>query len=135
MCSFGRSGDSYFVSYRDPNLQKTIEVFENAVEAIAHFEADDRTMTQYLIGAISSLDRPLTPKEKGGMSLYAYMTNLTDEEVQKTRDELLNTTVEDIRALSKYLQAFLDDQYLCVVGNMQTIQAQEELFAVTEELL
>ena len=65
MCSFGRSGDSYFVSYRDPNLGKTIDVYEKAADAIAEFTADERTMTQYIIGAVSDLDVPMNPAAKG----------------------------------------------------------------------
>ena len=76
MCSFGRSGDSYFVSYRDPNLGKTIETYEKAADAIAEFTADERTMTQYIIGAVSDLDVPMNPAAKGLYSLSAYMTGL-----------------------------------------------------------
>ena len=97
MCSFGRSGDSYFVSYRDPNLDNTVEVYEKAADYIASFEADERTLTQFIIGAISDLDMPMTPAAKGLFSLSGYMTDLTDADLQKERDELLATTAEDLR--------------------------------------
>ena len=134
MCSFGRSGDSYFVSYRDPNLGKTVDIYEKAAEYIAAFEADERVMTQYIIGAISDLDTPMNPAAKGLRSLSAYMTGITEEMVQQERDELLAATPEDIRSLSAYIKAFLSDDYLCVVGNAEKIMEEKERFLQIENL-
>lgn len=134
MCTFGKSGDCYFVSYRDPNLGKTVEIYEKAAEAIADFEADERTMTQYIIGAIAEMDIPMNPAAKGLVSLSSYMTGLTEEILQKERDELLNTTPEDIRSLSEYIKAFMADEYLCVVGNAEKIKEADDMFEHTEAL-
>ena len=130
-----QTGDCYFVSYRDPNLKDTIDVYEKAADTIALFEADERTMTQYIIGALSDLDVPMTPATKGLYSLSAYMTGVTQEMVQKERDELLAATVQDIRGLAEYIRAFMSDDYLCVVGNAQKIREEEGLFLKTENLL
>ena len=135
MCNFGKSGDSYFVSYRDPNLGKTLEIYEKAAEAIAGFTADERTMTQYIIGAISDLDMPMNPAAKGLRSLSAYMTGVTEEMMQKERDELLAATQEDIRKLAAYIRAFMEQDYLCVVGNANKIKEEEKLFMEIANLL
>lgn len=133
MCSFGRSGDSYFVSYRDPNLDKTVEVYEKAAEYIASFEADERTITQFIIGAISDLDVPMTPAAKGMYSLTGYMTGLPFVRVQKERDELLAVTVESIRSLADHVRAFMDEDCLCVVGNEEKLK-ESNLIERTEPL-
>ena len=134
MCSFGKSGESYFVSYRDPNLEKTIEIYEKAADYIAGFEADERTMTQFIIGAVSELDTPLTPAQMGNYSLSGYMTHYTTERVQKDRDELLATDAATIRNLAAYIRAFMADDCLCVVGNEQKIKEQKDLFLHTDYL-
>ena len=134
MCGFGKSGESYFVSYRDPNLGKTIDIYEKAAENIAAFDADERTMTQYIIGAISDLDTPMNPAAVGLFSLSAYMTGLSQEVLQKERDEMLMTTAEDVRALSSYIEAFMSEEFLCVVGNSEKIKAETDLFMHTENL-
>lgn len=134
MCSFGRSGDSYFVSYRDPNLGKTIDVYEKAADAIAEFTADERTMTQYIIGAVSDLDVPMNPAAKGLYSMSAYMTGLDDAALQRERDELLSATVEDIRALSAHIRAFMQEDLLCVVGTASKIKEEQERFLKVENL-
>ncbi len=134
MCSFGKSGGSYFVSYRDPNLSKTLDVFEKASKAVAEFEADERTMTQYIIGAISDLDIPMNPAAKGLQSLSAYMTGVTFEMLQKEREEVLAATGEEIRALSKYIEAFMEENCLCVVGNAAKIKEEADKFKKVENL-
>lgn len=134
MCSFGRSGDCYFVSYRDPNLSGTVDIYEKAPEVIAAFEADERTMTQYIIGALSDLDTPMNPAAKGLFSLGAYLSNVSDELLQRERDELLATGVDEIRALSKQVEAFLSDEQFCVVGNAAKVKEEAKLFEKVENL-
>lgn len=134
MCSFSKSGESYFVSYRDPNLKKTIDVYEAAAEYIASFDQDDRSMTQYIIGAISELDTPLNAPAKALRSLSAYMTNQTETDLQKVRDELLATDQETIRGLAAYIRAFMQQEYLCVVGNEEKVKEEAALFDEVRDL-
>ena len=134
MCSFGKSGDSYFVSYRDPNLEKTVDVYEKAAEYVEGFEADERTMTQFVIGAISELDVPMTPAAKGLYSLTGYMTKLPFASVQREREELLAATPEDIRGLAGHIRAFMGDDCLCVVGSEEKLKEREGMFGKLEQL-
>lgn len=128
MCAFGKTGDSYFVSYRDPNLERTIGAYEGAVDYVKKFHADEREMTKFVIGAVSESDMPLTPAAKGSRSMAAYLTNYTYEDTQRERDQMLDATPDDIRALADYLEAFLADECLCVVGNEEKIKEQKALF-------
>ncbi|MCD7762957.1 MAG: insulinase family protein [Lachnospiraceae bacterium] len=128
MCSFYRRGDAYFVSYRDPHLRGTNQVFEGIPAYLRAFDADEREMTKYIIGAISDLDTPLTPSMKGSRALNAYFSGITEEDVQKERDEVLSATPEDIRALAPLVQAVLDADAICVVGNEEKIKEAQELF-------
>lgn len=134
MCGFYKNGDGYFVSYRDPNLQKTIEVYENAAQYIRNAKLDERMVTQFIIGAISELDMPMTPAIKGLYSMGGYLTGLSMERVQKEREELLSTTRETLCGLYRYVQAFMDGDYLCVIGNGEKIKENKELFYKVEQL-
>ncbi len=122
MCSFGKTGESYFVSYRDPNLEKTVAVYEAAADYVEHWQGDEEELTQYLIGAISELDTPKTPQDIGNFSLGGYLTGQTEEELQRERDEILAVDVESIRALAKHIRAFLSDDCLCVLGREDKIK-------------
>lgn len=134
MCNFGKTGDSYLVSYRDPNLKKTVDIFDKTGDYLREFTADERTMTKYIIGAVSDMDVPMTPAVKGSRSSGAYLTNLDFAEVQHERDEVLSCTQEDIRRLAGYLDAIMAQEAICVVGNGQSIDENKELFRKVENL-
>ncbi len=133
MSGFFRNGDSYFVSYRDPNLEKTNEVFEGIPEFVKNFVVEERDMDKYIIGTISDIDQPLTPKNKAVRALTAYMTGLTYQELQKERDEILSATKESIQALAPLLSAIIKDNIICAVGNAEKIK-KSELFTEKENL-
>ena len=134
MSGFGKNGDAFFVSYRDPNLKNTIDIYKNAPEFVENFEADERKMTQNIIGAIGSLDVPLTPQGKAVRSLGAYMTDMTEEDFQKERDELLATDCDTIRGLAGHIRALLSDECICVVGSETKIEEDKKLFDNIEPL-
>lgn len=135
MSGFLRNGDSYFVSYRDPNLLKTVEVFHGVTEYVKGFDASDRDMTKYIIGTVSGLDTPLNPDAKGVRSTMAYITGISEEELQKERDEVLLAGVDSIRALAPYIEAVLSENALCAIGNESVISKEEALFDRKESLL
>lgn len=128
MSGFFRSGETYFVSYRDPNLLKTLEIYDGIPKYLREFQADERDMTKYIIGTFSSMDTPLYPEGKGARSMNAYLQNLTEEMLQKDRDEVRNATAEDIRALADMIQSVLQDPSVCVIGNEDAIQKEVQLF-------
>lgn len=127
-CNFTRGGESYFSSYRDPNLSKTNDIYEKVPEYLSQFDADERTMTGYVISTFGVLDTPLTPVAKGSRAMASYLGHISYELVQKERTEVLNATPEDIRALAPLVQSVLDDGYFCVVGNEKKIDEENTLF-------
>ena len=134
MNNFKRLGDAYFVSYRDPNLVKTNEVYENAAAFVKNAQFDERTITKFIIGAISDMDTPLTPAARGTRSFSAYLSAITEEMLQKERDEVLTTTLEDIKDMSKYIEAFMQDDYICVLGNENLIEENKDMFVNIESI-
>ncbi len=135
MCGFGKSGDSYFVSYRDPHLKKTIETYEGAVEAIEKIHLEPRALDQYIIGAIGDMDTPMNPAAYGLFSMVSYRNHVTQELLDRERKQILNVTEEDIRGLAKYVKAIMEQDYLCVVGASSKIKKAEELFMSIENLM
>ena len=121
MSSFGRDGTAFMVSYRDPNLLKTLETFRQTPEYLNDFEADKEAMTRYIIGAVSTMDQPMTPKQLGKYSLNCYIAGISDEQLQRERDEILSADEGDIRSLSALVKAVLDEGYLCTVGSREAI--------------
>lgn len=128
MNSYMRNGDTYFVSYRDPNLKKTNEIYDGIPEYLENFTADERDMTKYIIGTVSDLDTPLNPNAKGARSMTALLQGITQEDLQRERDEVIGATEKDIRALKDMIASVLEEHNLCVIGNEEKLNEQKELF-------
>lgn len=128
MCAFLEEGMGYFTSYRDPNLTETNEVYEKVPEYLENFDADEREMMKYIIGTISSIDTPLTPRAKGERSYHAYKTGMTIEDAQRERDEVLAVDKEKIREAASMVKAILLDGYICALGGEEKMKQAESLF-------
>lgn len=135
MNTFLRSGESYFVSYRDPNLSDTLDVYDRIPEYIKSFSPDERDMTKYIIGTFSAHDTPMNPEAKGSRSLSAYLEGITYEQIQKERNEILNAQPEDIRRLADLVEAVLKKDSICVIGNENMIKESAGLFENVEKLI
>lgn len=136
MCGFSAvDGDVYFVSYRDPNLKGTNEVYEGIPEYVKNYTADEKEITKRIIGTISMLDTPLTPQASGARSLNILLSGQTYEDLLKEREEIINITEEDIRALSDLIRAVLDEGYICVIGSETMIDENRNLFKEVKNLM
>ena len=134
MSSYGRDGYAYFVTYRDPHLRGSIETFEGAADYVRGFDCDERTMTKYVIGAVSGMDRPMTPSMLGRYSKSCRLMGLTAEDLQRDRDQVLGCTQEDIRSLADYIDAFMSDGVLVTIGSAAKLEQAADLFGSVEAL-
>ncbi|MHB8129045.1 MAG: insulinase family protein [Mobilitalea sp.] len=136
MCGFsGVDGDAYFTSYRDPNLRETNNIYEKTADYVKNFTADERDITKYIIGTFSTMDTPLTPQSNGKRSLSMYLAGISEADLQKERDEVLNVTIEDIRALHKIVKAVFEAGNICVIGNEGKIVQNKDLFKEVKSLM
>ncbi|MBQ9119091.1 MAG: insulinase family protein, partial [Lachnospiraceae bacterium] len=135
MSNFGLDGAYTLVSYRDPNLTETLDIFDHAWEYLRDFDVDEREMTKMIIGTLSNTDAPLTPRSLGARSFNHYMAGTTFEELQKARDERLAATPADIRACAELYHQAIAQDCMCVVGSEAKIEANKELFGSIESLL
>jgi len=126
--SIAPGGNFTLNSYRDPNLVSTIENFDNTPEYLSSFASDSLSMTRYIIGTISEMDSPLTPSQKGDQAVSMFLSQRTEEEVQRDRDAVLSTTQEDIRGFTQLVQEGLRQAKICVYGNSEKITSDQSLF-------
>lgn len=134
MSNFSRLGEGYFMSYRDPNLEKTNVIYEEIPDYLRNFTVSERDMTKYIIGTISNIDQPMTPATKGDRSMNLYMNRVTAEMIREERNQILDAKEEDIRALADIVQAALKDNLLCVIGSEEKIEEQKSLFDEVKSL-
>ena len=134
MCGFGRSGNAFFTSYRDPHLKETLDIYRGCADFLRSFDVSDRDMLKYIIGAVSAADAPQMPSMAGTRALTAYLGNITNEELQRTRTQMLTTDVSVIRSFADLIQYVVDQDNLCVVGSERQIEDNRGLFANVENI-
>jgi Zn-dependent M16 (insulinase) family peptidase len=124
----GTSEEILFYSYRDPNLRETIDTFDGAVKFLKNFKADEKEMTNYIIGTIGGMDYLAGPYYKGVMGDNMYFSGATQDDNQKLRDEVLATTAEDIRNLAEVFEVVIKQNMMCIVGGQSKIDQSKNLF-------
>ena len=128
MINFSRNGNCMVGSYRDPNLKKTLTVFDQTADHIRSFDVSNREMTKYIIGTISGLDFPLTPSMKGQSAAANYISHLTQEDIQRERDEVLAIRPEDIKNLTDMIAEIMGQDNFCVLGSEGKIMENKDIF-------
>ena len=124
-----RSGLMLFCSYRDPQLQKTLEAYDNIPEYVSSLGLGEDEVLKYIIGTISEMDIPVTPAMRGEIILSRALRGLTHDDFQQERDEVLQTTGAEIVRFSGLLTDVLGKNILCVVGSESEIVKNSGLFA------
>merc|ERR1712018_563568 len=114
------------VSYRDPNLLETVDVFENVWKELATAPSKDE-VERAIIGAVGSLDAPISAVTQGAMGLRRIICGDTAEERQKFRDEVMATTPADYVKFSERLQKATDKRTV-VVGSADKAGPLRERF-------
>lgn len=127
-CDFRRSGNMFFVSYRDPNVDQTLELYKQIPSYLESIELSDRELLQYLIGTISQMDFPFTPATEGKTAQMYHLMGIKKEQLQQSRDELFETTNDTLRQFAPLVKACLEKEYYCVFGNAQNIESAKITF-------
>ncbi|MCB6415479.1 insulinase family protein [Faecalimonas umbilicata] len=128
MSNFNRIGEGFFVSYRDPNLKRTMEIYEGVAEYLRNFTVSDYDMNKYIIGTMSNLDQPMTPAAKGDRSMNLYMNHVSAKMIREERNQVLDATQEDIRELAQVVEAMMKAEQICVIGSEDKIEENSDMF-------
>ena len=129
---FSRSGEMYFTTYRDPQLTASLDAFQGLPAWLRNLKLTERELTKYVIGTISGLDTPLPVSYKTvRVAMQELGEGVTVAQRQKTRDEILDVQLADLQALAAPIAKVLADNYLCVVGGKQPIEAAGNIFTKT----
>jgi len=129
------TGDYSIVSYRDPNLEETLKAYDRVCDFLATLDLSKEELTKNIIGCVGRLDPPLSADRKGNIAMIEQLTGKTYEMKQQRRDELLSTTLEDLRGFAPLFEKIRDNGKICVLGGEEKIKASEPLFDQVEKLI
>ncbi len=125
-CSFDKhSGALTFVSYRDPNLLKTLEAFDGSAQFLKDLKIGDDELVKGIIGTIGDIDQYQLPDAKGYTSMVRHLTGENEERRQKMRDEILGATKKDFQSFGEILESAMPGGVVKVLGSETAIQEAE----------
>lgn len=128
------SGDFTLVSYRDPNVHKTLHIYDQCADFLKNLELPQEELTKAIIGVIGDLDRHLLPDAKGFMSFMRHLAGDDDATRQRMRDEVLATTREDFRAFGEWLHSAQHTGRIVVLGSRESLAAKDIALQLTQVL-
>jgi hypothetical protein len=129
-----RTGACRFYSYRDPHIDQTLEAFKEAGQWLSNFDTSDDEFEGYVVSTVSSFDSPLKPRELTKRQDSMFLSNYTQSERLKTRSQIVNTSIDDVRALGGAVSEIASSDYVCTVGSLELINSAQHDFNVVELL-
>ncbi|VAI49572.1 unnamed protein product [Triticum turgidum subsp. durum] len=138
-CEFDtHSGVFSYLSYRDPNLLKTLDVYDGTAKFLRELEVDDDALTKAIIGTIGDVDSYQLPDAKGYSSLMRYLLGITEEERQQRREEILATSVKDFKEFADAVEMINDNGVVVAVASPDDVEAankEKSLFSDIKKCL
>lgn len=126
---FELNGLGVFASYRDPQLEKSLQAYKELASWLKTVGFPERELNKYVIGTISGMDVPLTNTMRLDKGAVQYLKQVPDSLRQRIRNEVLQVTNEDLQKLGQVVEDMLSDGLICVVGGKQPIEANKALFS------
>jgi hypothetical protein len=127
-----RSGTIMFYSFRDPNLDNTVSIYENTGAWLSHFSPTEEELRGYIISAVASHDAPCKPRQLAARQNGRYFSNLPENYRETLRNEMLSTTLKQLQEGGRALEHLKENQVLCVFGNKEKIEASGINFEVKQ---
>ncbi|MFQ6648691.1 hypothetical protein Gotur_021445 [Gossypium turneri] len=122
-CNFDtHSGVFTFLSYRDPNLLKTLDIYDGTGDFLRELKMDDDTLTKAIIGTIGDVDAYQLPDARGYSSLVRYLLGITEEERQRRREEILSTSLKDFKEFADAIDAVKDNGVAVAVASPDDVE-------------
>jgi Zn-dependent M16 (insulinase) family peptidase len=129
------TGRFVFMSYRDPNLLKTLEIYDSAADSLLESELSSEDLLQAIVGAVGEIDGPLSPDQKGFTSFLQHLSGESQEERQNWRTEILSASNQDFKEFANKLKGLRDTGSICVFGSQTALDAANKALPADKQLL
>jgi Zn-dependent M16 (insulinase) family peptidase len=130
MAGYNTDGGLFsMLSYRDPHLERTLNVYRDGVEWACRGDFTDEMIKESILSTFAELDRPLSPGSRGYREFLHQQQGMTHEMIQSFRNGILSV---DQKQLAQVAQSYLEQAFsTSSVG----ILAGDEMFRKAEKTL
>ncbi|MFM2032301.1 MAG: hypothetical protein RLZZ297_1066, partial [Chloroflexota bacterium] len=120
-----RSGLLTMLSYRDPNLQQTLDTYAQAGQWLQQVRLDDDALLQAIIGAAGDFDGYQLPDARGFGALMRHLSGDDDTYRQLVRNQALAVENRHFARYGAALEALSSHWRTVVLGGEAAIQQQQ----------
>lgn len=132
---FGQiSGNLAFVSYRDPQVKKTYDAYNDVPGIISNLELPTKIMEQLIVGTYGNFDPLQSVAAKGASARNNYLNGIDSDYRKKRLKEIITTTPADLRSFADAFAEMTPNSIRSIIGNRQKIEGDKNLFDVLTNL-
>ena len=129
-----RSGTVRFYSYRDPHLDETLTRINGAPAWLAAFDPTHEEMDGYIVSTVAGFDVPLKTRMLVRRQDGDFFAGRTPQARVKTRQQMIDTTPEQLHKLAGTIAGVLEKDAVCVFGNKDIIEGAKANLQVIDLL-
>lgn len=128
------SGIFSMVSYRDPQVDRTLDVYNRTAEHLRKLDISAQELERAIIGAIGDLDKYRLPDAQGYVSLMDHLCGRSPADRQRLRDEVLATTTEDFRVFGEKIDHLAESGIVVALGSKKQLESSDFAKTASEVL-
>lgn len=99
-----KTNDTFFYSYRDPNVKNTYDVYRNVINYLDNFNPSKKEFVNYVIGAVGGISNPVSTVGLIDTWDINYLIGVTKKDKIKLKKEVLKTSLNDIKDYKKIFE-------------------------------
>ncbi|MDR3628865.1 MAG: insulinase family protein [Desulfocapsaceae bacterium] len=126
------TGNMALVSYRDPQVRKTYEAYNQIPGVVAGLTLPTEVLEQVVIGTYGAFDPHQSPAAKGASARNEYLSGIDTAYKQQRLREIVSTGIDDLRSFAPAFSQMRG--YRAIIGNRAKIEADRDLFTTLTEL-
>ena len=122
-CGFqaGETGSVMFYSYRDPDPQRSLRIFERTADHIRSFCAGGEPLNKYIISTVAATEPLKTAAQKGSAADADYFCEISFEERRQIRHQMLKLTPDDLLRYCDLYEDMSEQNAACVIGGSDAL--------------
>lgn len=129
-----RAGNTVTNSYRDPNLENTVDVYKKIGDFLREGTFTEDDIRDCIIGTMTKFMPPVSSSAVNYIHMGRLYSNVSTDDIMKDLDAALSVTREDIMSFADMMDKLTDGTYLSVFGNVEKINKSKDMFDSVRQL-
>ncbi len=128
------TGNLAFISYRDPQVRKTYDAYNEVAGVVENLEIPEKVLQQLVIGTYGNFDPHQSAAGKGATARNEFLSGIDAAQKHARIEEILSTGVEDLRNFAPAFKRMAPEGCRATIGNRKKIEADKDLFDKLTEI-